>query len=84
MFYRGFRSGARWPQHSIRCARQQGTAPGRIPSQPFRTLRSPEMPNSHRATGCDKMRVQAKWAGAESNRRHQDFQSVCHRPRNGS
>ena len=35
------------------------------------------MRNSHRATGCDTMRVKAEWAGAESNRRHQDFQSCA-------
>ena len=35
------------------------------------------MRNSHRATGCDTVRVRAKWARAESNRRHQDFQSCA-------
>ena len=35
------------------------------------------MTNSHRATGCGTVRVRAKWAGAELNRRHQDFQSCA-------
>ena len=58
MFYRGFRSGARWPQHSIRCAQQKTQQHG-TGSHSVAAVQDASKPGNAKLAPCHGLRQDA-------------------------